>query len=156
MIFLVSGKSSYTILQILWDGSGHWEKKGRRVFLQIAGFINSLLKFRKYWLASDARKQITVIYVSGPRQFWLIVSRGLAILSKSSSGIRPFSASHLPELLVWEYNVITKKVIFRGRTIPACRQPEFIGIFKLTCRGLKNACTSLRLDKAITVHIKTL
>ncbi len=29
------------------------------------------------------------------------------------------------------------KAIFRGPAIPACRKPEFIGIFKLTFRGLK-------------------
>ncbi len=41
--------------------------------------------------------------------------------------------------------------IFRGRTIPACRKPELIVIFKLT-GGLKNAGKSLWLDKAIPVE----
>jgi hypothetical protein len=44
------------------------------------------------WLADDV--QITEIDVSEPGQFWLVVSQDLAVPDKSSSGNRPFSASH--------------------------------------------------------------
>jgi hypothetical protein len=41
------------------------------------------------------------------------------------------------------------KPSFPGKRIPVC-QPELVGIFKVTFRGLKNAGKSLLLDKAIT------
>jgi hypothetical protein len=56
-------------------------------------------------------------------RLWLVVSRYLANLSKSSSGIWLISASHLPELLGWE-------------------RMQWL-ILKVTCQGLENADSSL-------------
>ncbi len=48
------------------------------------------------------------------------------------------------------------KVIFRGQAIPACPQPELIGIFKLTFRGLQMPGKWLWLDKVISEILKPL
>jgi len=42
------------------------------------------------------------------------------------------------------------KPSFPGQRIPVCSQPELVGIFKVTFRGLKNAGKSLLLEKPIT------
>ncbi len=60
-----------------------------------------------------------------------VIFRDLAILGKSSSGIRPISASHLPNLLDWE--------------------ERCDWVLNCLAGGMNNAVNSLWLDKAIPV-----
>ncbi len=145
MMFLVS---SYRIFHILWDGFGDWDLGDDIIF-----------PAQQFWKMTSQNgiipeddlprnEQIPEDDLPRMAKSRLKTSRNWPGPGTSITVIR----RHLQVNLL----PVQSKVIFRSRTIPACRMPELMEIFKFTCLWLKTAGNSLWLGKDIQVILRLL